>query len=283
MGAGESKLALLKKAHLTILQAPVDWDARPAFRDNQSAELIEDWMSKTDEELCGKQWSVQVDPVTITDGTKFYFATMQEGLPLMGDLAPRYWIPVVIGKQAPQTFWNELVRSSEPKPLDEEDLSGVKPWWEMYQVQGGSFLKQMEHPPITGISPDESTNDRIARENDYGSNTHTENRKRTEKAKRDAQRERRRKAQEKVRKISESTPAPQRIKPGLNIFIRCAKPVDVPRIREIYNHYVDFSVCTPETVRRTDSDMLKRYNAIRGNRLPFLVACERGGKVCVER
>lgn len=51
------------------------------------------------------------------------------------------------------------------------------------------------------------------------------------------------------------------------------------RIREIYNHYVNFSIHTPETERRTNHDMTQRYNAITSNKFPFLVACERGAKV----
>ena len=68
----------------------------------------------------------------------------------------------------------------------------------------------------------------------------------------------------------------QVIKPDINLYIRSAKPVDVPRIREIYNHYVDNSACTPETERRTNGDIQQRLNDIVANKLPFLVACERG-------
>lgn len=50
-------------------------------------------------------------------------------------------------------------------------------------------------------------------------------------------------------------------------------------IRNIYNHYVEFTCFTPEIERRTTADMTQRYNDILSNRLPFLVACERGGKI----
>ena len=265
--------------------APVDWDARPAFRDNQSAELIERWMDRIEEEMVGKVWGVSMKDVT-RDGVTFYFAPdpKDKELSIQGDIAPRYWIPVVIGRQAPQTFWKELVESKAPEPFDDGDLDGTRPWWELYAVPGSecTFLKHYEEPEMRGIDPDENLNERLARENDHGANQHTENRKRLEKAKRDAQRERRLKAQAKARKISESTPAaerPDKITPGLNLYLRSARPADVRRLREIYNHYVEFTICTPETQRRTDADITQRLRGINLNKLPFLVACERGGKV----
>ena len=238
-------------------------------------------MTKIEEEMCGKEWSIPLRLVTAEDGSSFCFSAErqnEDGLP-MGDLAPRYWIPVVIGKQAPQTFWNELLKSTAPMPFDEGDLVGAKPWWERYQIQGGNFLKQCPDPVIKDIDPDESTDDKLARENDHGSNQHTANRKRTERAKLAAKRERKMRAQEKVRNLSPAAPPPERIKPGLNLYVRSAKPTDIPRIREIYNHYVDFTVCTPETTRRTDEDIRQRYDDVLKKKLPFLVACERGGKV----
>ena len=50
-------------------------------------------------------------------------------------------------------------------------------------------------------------------------------------------------------------------------------------IRDIYNHYVTYSVCTPEINRRSLVDMEYRYHEIVRNRLPFLVACERGERI----
>ncbi|KAK3705009.1 hypothetical protein LTR37_013526 [Vermiconidia calcicola] len=261
--------------------APVDWDARPAFRDTQSALQIERWMTGIEEDMCGKDWSIPEAELSTGDDGKVGVVARGKG-PLLGEIAPRYWIPVIVGRQAPQTFWNDLVKSDEPKPMDEEDLDSAKPWWERFKNKECNTLVPLDHPEIKGIDPDENTNERLARENDRGSNYHTENRKSAEKAKRDSQRERRKRAQEKARKISESSPAVQtqeKIKPGLNIYVRSARPVDVQHIREIYNHYVTYSVCTPETQRRTLSDMQQRYQDILANKLPFLVACERGGKI----
>ena len=264
--------------------APIEWDARPAYRDDQSTEHIEKWMARIDEEMCGKEWVVSKQSVSAEGGTVFNFAPDPDrnDLTIAGDPAPRYWIPIAIGKQAPKSFWNDLVSSDEPEPFDENDLVGAKPWWETYQVKGGYFLKHYEQPNILGIDPDESRDERLARENDFGSYQHAENRRRTEKAKIEAQREKRKRAQDKARKVKEMLPQGQkleRIKPGLNLYIRSAVRYDIPRVREIFNHYVDNTISTPETKRLTDADMMQRYNDIVGNKLPFLVACERGGRV----
>lgn len=266
--------------------APVDWDARPGFRPDQTAWNIELWMNKIDEEMCGKTWAIPMNDVTV-EGITFYFAPdpKKQHLLIMGEPAPQYWKPIVIDRQAPLSFWRNIVKSNDPQPVDEDDLKDVMPWWQLHQVKGGYFLQHYEQPLVTGIDPDEDLNERLARENDFGSDQHTQNRKRTEKAKRDAQRDRRLRAQEKARKISESSPTVRRdtFKPGVNLYLRSAKPGDMARVREIYNHYVEFSVCTPETQRRTHNDMLQRYRDVLANKLPFLVACERGGKVSGRR
>ena len=71
----------------------------------------------------------------------------------------------------------------------------------------------------------------------------------------------------------------QNIKPGLNLYLRSARPTDMSRIRDIYNYYVLHSICTPEIEKRTLGDMMQRYNDIHANKMHFLVACEKGGKI----
>ena len=51
------------------------------------------------------------------------------------------------------------------------------------------------------------------------------------------------------------------------------------QICEIYDHYVDYSCSVPEIDRLTVQDMVQRHRTIRKNKFPFIVACERGGKV----
>lgn len=251
-------------------------------------EKIEKWMGRVEEEMAGKTRAIPMQVVVI-DGLTYCFAPKPDDpdKTIQGDVAPRYWIPVVFGGQAPQTFWNDLLKSTEPRPLDDDDLAGVQPWWEMYQTSGSSFLKAYEHPPETGIDPKEEDEDeRIAREFDLGSNRHADNRKRKERAKKEAQRQRKEEAKQrfnkefgKVSKADMKRSKENQIKPGIKLYIRSARPEDVARILEIYNYYIDFSVCTPDTEHRTPAEMQKRLKRIQGNMMPFLVACERGAKV----
>jgi len=287
-GVGKKKRAAVGEQKLTDFNgnwapAPLDWDSRPAFRDEQNATQIERWMDKIVQELCGITVSIPHEDLTLSDGSVRYFAPdpKMKDLLLMGDVAPRYWAPIVIGNQAPQTFWNDLLKSNEPEPLDEGDLNGSKPWWDLYHVKGGNFLRPAVHPAITGIDPDEALDERLARENDNGSLQHTQNRISRDKAKRDAQRQRREKAAERARKFNFDSliTKNEQIKPAINLYVRSARPDDITQIRDIYNHYIDFAACTPETRRCSTPDMLQRYRDILDNKLPFLVACERGEKV----
>lgn len=263
--------------------APIDWDSRPAFREGQSVRKIERWMDRIDEEMVGKDWEIPMIDIQ-AEGITLHFAPSPKDKQkaIVGDAAPRYWIPIVIDKVAPQTFWNELMRSQEPKPVDDGDLDDVKPWWELYQTPDCSILKHYQPPYIKGIDPDESEVERLARESDFGGHRRMENKARFQKAKKAAELKRKQKAEERARQYYETHPDAEpveKIKPDLKLYIRSAKPADMHRIKEIYNYYVDNTVCTPETTRRTSDDISQRYNAIRSNKLPFLVACERGEKL----
>ena len=262
--------------------APIEWDARPAFRQHQTAETIEKWMCRIEEEMVGKKWAISENDFTTPDGTTYYFAPDPANMDLLiqGDAAPRYWVPIVIGKLSPSTFWAGLIKAP-PTPFDADDLAGARPWWETYADASGSSLQPYEHPIVKGIDPRESQRERLLRENDYGSTQHAENRKQAEKAKIDATNERRKKAEEKAKKlrIAPSSLPFREIKPGLALHLRSARPEDMPRIKEIYNYYVEHTVCVPETERRTDADMLRLYEDVLKKRLPFIVACERGGQI----
>ncbi|KAI7181890.1 hypothetical protein KC316_g8475 [Hortaea werneckii] len=224
--------------------APLDWDARPAFRDDKKLMQIE---SKCAE-----------------------------------DIVPTCWIPHGFpGSASPQAFWELIGSSKHPEPVEESDLDGVCPWWDRLQPYHNMVLLRYEHPKITSVDPDETIDERLARQNDFGSAQHSENRRRLEKAKKDAKREKRRKADEKALAMtsSRSTVPHEKIKPNsdLKLFVRPARPADMTGIRDIYNHYIDNTCCAPETERITENDMLHRFQRITSSGLPFLVACKSGG------
>ena len=264
------------------MQAPINWDARPAFRDNQSAAQIERWMDVIENELGGINMAVSKEEII---GAR----------ELCSEVAPRYWIPIVKGTETLQAFWSGLLNLSGVTLIDEDDLDGAIPWWQLYECNKESTLEPRAHPEISGVDPDETEHERLTRENDEGSNYHTANRKRLERAKIEAERKKRTRVQEKAQKISKRTnngedrkvsdsfialmfhaDMLQPIKPGLKIYLRSAKPSDAKAIRDIYNHYVSYTVYTPEIQKRTTADIEQRYNDIVRNKLPFLVACKRG-------
>ena len=304
-----------------LAPAPVDWDSRPAFRPNQSAEAIYDWLATTAEETVGANMEVNLDDFQTAENITFYFGTPgrepdressevdseyhAEDIPSlkdgssswnaepaeakpttfepMGDIIPHYWIPIVFpGKKAPQTFWNEIVKSTEPKTANAGDLNGVRPWWEQV-VKGSQFLQVPEPPKIAGPDPTETTEERLGRENDQGSGKAAENRVNFEKAQIRMQQEKKKKKAEKqtrlqLKRLQSDTPAENlnNFKPTEKIFLRPAHPDDMREIRDIYNHYVDHVCVVPEVDRRSIEEMEDRWRAIKAHSFPFIVACTKG-------
>lgn len=252
---------------------PVDWDSRPGFRNNQSAEQIEKWQTAVADEICAPHG---------------YSALPSSELQTWNDLAPRYWVPTSFGKESVVAFWNKITDpdNMSPKCYHEGDLVGVQPWWLKYQSVASSALQAYPHPYISGVDPNESRDERLARENDRGSHFHAENRKRTELAKKEAKRQLLRKAQDKTQKIRKTTQrleVVQRIKVGVDLYIRGALAEDIESIRTIYNHYVTYSTCTSEVESLSADQILEKLHRVRESQLPFLVACERGAKIRVRK
>jgi len=174
--------------------APVDWDGRPPFRDSSMVKQINSWRAQMEEEV----WSIDQE-IDLTS------------LAYPDELVPRYWVPIVIGRQAPRAFWNEMSKSKAPMPMDDDDLKSVMPWWDRYLADDNDcvLLKATPTPEIRGIDPDETLDERLARESDQGSAFHAENRRRREAAKRKAHQERKKRAAEKMRKYAEQTAGAQ--------------------------------------------------------------------------
>ncbi|KAK0912500.1 hypothetical protein LTR02_002884 [Friedmanniomyces endolithicus] len=242
--------------------APLNWDARPPFTDPSKAARIERWLR---EMKCDVR-PASADTLLSTD-----------------ELAPRYWVPTCLANQSPTAYFKQLVASNEPAPIDTDDLIGVTPWWKLYQTDTSSKLQPYTPPIFAGVDPDETPDERLARENDHGADKHLENKKRTESAKKAAKREQKAKKLAKGDSNPKGTSAGTRIKPALNLYLRSARPADMDQVRDIYNHYIAFTSCAPETQPLTTPDMQARLDSVLASGLPFLVACERGGKVPARR
>jgi L-amino acid N-acyltransferase YncA len=266
--------------------ALIDWDSRAPFKDQQTEAKIDKWLANVASALA------HVDQVSFTDGAKTFSFTKtsldERGRGLIpeerGDVVPRYWIPTLAEGDTIAVFWvSHISRESKPRPVHEDDLDLAKPWWQRYVDSKSCMLQGYDHPWIAGNDPEETEEERLAREFDNGGLTAGVNRKAAEKAKRDAERKGRLARVANAHKFagartsSAVSAMPNSIKPGLNhLFLRSATKPDMIQLRDMYNRYIDNTFVVPETTRRTESDMLNRLQASRDAKLPFIVACQRG-------
>lgn len=283
--------------------APCDWDSRPAFRADQSEAQIWQWLGCTEsalrmsklepgadvqEALQERRAAPALDALSTVDGITYTFAEPEDRkkgviyLP-MGDIIPHHWLPETWGRQPPQLFWQEILKSTAPAPEDPEDLVGVRPWWELV-VRGGNFLPGIEAPKIEGIDPSETKEERLKRESDFGSDQHAENRIRFERAKMHNRQDHQKRKNEKAKKVTAAKVANLCVSPeqlskvstDIKLSIRHATPGDMREIRDLYNYYVDFTCVAPETARVSTGDMTEKHREILQKRLPYLVAYEKG-------
>lgn len=246
--------------------APVDWDSRPAFRDNQSASHIEEWFDAVHTAHRSVSLVVDINPF-IHDNQKACPFTSENTEIMAGDIVPRYWVPKTLENVAPLDYWQRYPMV-QPDPLDEDDLKGVKPWWDQYPSQG-NFHLQLVHPQIDGIDESQETvRERKARLNDKG----------VEEAIRRKYPPKKPKPQPKAEQVPHAAPiapAPMLHSPAINLSIRRAMPADTRQINEIFNYYVLSSVRVPEMEPLLHDQMLQRIRDIKSAHLPFLVAIER--------
>ncbi|KAK5111475.1 hypothetical protein LTR62_004927 [Meristemomyces frigidus] len=239
--------------------APLDWDCRPGFADTRKLARIESWLDHV-----------------ATDGARVPLQLIKDDQ----EFAPRSWAPLVIDNKAPHTFFKDLMASNNPSPLNEQDLHGARPWWELYKSRDASLLLPYVHPNIAGADPDESLEERLAREADHGASAHTENRKRFEKAKRVAAAEKKARLEACGKKASNRVNTVGQVKPEITgTYVRSAKLSDMEQVRNLYNYYITCTCLVPETGKRTTADMEQIFRGISENKLPFLVACERSRKL----
>jgi L-amino acid N-acyltransferase YncA len=270
---------------------PMDWDSRPAFREGQTYEQIMQWMSGIESLLCGINRCVPTEDVTTSDGSTHVFSmsddAVQDGsIKQMGEIAPQHWVPISVGRKAPSTFWNlDILAELSPAPCDVTDLEGAQPWWERLR-KGLHFLDAPSAPAELGIDPDEEDADqKLKRKHDLGSLTHAKNRINLELERRDAKLAKQRKAAARQERLAITTDNVdhRRIQTGANIFIRAATKHDMDSIAAIYNFYIVNTVSTAEFEPRTKDQMQQRWQDVRLNQMPYLVACERGGIIKANR
>jgi hypothetical protein len=100
------------------LPAPETWIGRKGHADRHFGAHIEQW------------WNTH--PPEFTTGVRVYFPpdTFDAGK----ELVPRYWLEVKVGGDTLREAWQKIVTTeSEPKLIDDNDLTDYMPWWELYE------------------------------------------------------------------------------------------------------------------------------------------------------
>lgn len=271
---------------------PEDWDTRPAFDDHQATELVSGWLDTidTDPRPLRKAFTYDADThnfctdVLASDGStkRYHFVSAIASDSIIGDIVPRSWIPKNIeALNDLQSFW-QYHKSMAPTPLDDVDLVGAKPWWEMYPSPNATFHLTPQQPEHKGIDiTDENANQRRDRLQDTGSSgavqrwlTRRANKRR---AKRQSPPRSRVTDLKPVDSFLKEDPVPEAclpLTPQVNLYIRSAQKGDVLPITEIYNWHVSNSVCVPECEPVPPTHMLDRLQCMRSVNLPFIVACQ---------
>ncbi|KAL1587729.1 hypothetical protein WHR41_03683 [Cladosporium halotolerans] len=256
--------------------AAIDWDSRPRFRDNQSAEKMEVWLDVIFSELADVHYTMTFFPSPESLEAKAFDATVSD------HIAPRHWVPDTVDLLPADAFWAEHIQSNKPEPLGEFDLADAEPWWQTYHNSECNNIPLLRFPAVVGVDPNEDKEQKLKRELDFGSNHATTNRINFEKAKKQMARDRALAKRNNAHKFSgayKEVINENAIKPGLNMFLRSARREDVVQLRDIYNRYIDNAYVVPETDRLTDADMAQRLVKGKDAVLPFIVACQRGERV----
>jgi L-amino acid N-acyltransferase YncA len=159
------------------------------------------------------------------------------------------------------------------------DLAEAQPWWNR-RIENQSFLRDPQALPEIGVDPDdEDAEQRLRRRHDLGSLTHAENRRALELDRKETKLAKQKKADAKHQRLAAMADNLDhlRISTGVKLFVRAARKEDMEAIANIYNFYILNTTSTPEIDPRTKDQMQQRWKDTRLNRMPYLVACERGG------
>ncbi|KAG9837432.1 hypothetical protein KCU68_g10399, partial [Aureobasidium melanogenum] len=276
---------------------PPIWSERPVYRNRDLQGTILQWQSKVEmkPKPLGPTSNVRgstnlffnVGKSNAPSG-QLYFVPTKHNETLMAELVPRSWIPQIFEPgQTLQSFWRQQI-SEAPKPQEQFDLDSCRPFWDCYLSSNAAVQFPPTHPTHKGCDTRQDTpQDKEARENDRGSQGWTNQYLQNPTAFMTARFGRKAAPDGAKKSLDEPPKEPpfveqlpmidNRIKPVLNLFVRMAQLGDIPQITDIYNHYVQHSVCTPELEPVSIMDMKGRWESARSGHLPFLVACSPRG------
>lgn len=230
--------------------APVDWDQRPVFVNRLIIDRMHEWSQRSD-----------LEPYVVE--------LANQGLnEIEGQIAPRKWLPEDIDGLKPALWWAAHFRSPE---VEIED--GCEPWWKTYAAKNVDVLMPVSVPDARLDMNDNDPKD-ISKTAGL-SMISWDNRllRRVDDS---------RKSRE--RRVIEAKEAAQWVKPSnphaprINIYLRPASAHDMVQITQIYSHYIQQTIFSPELSPLTTSQVRDRWNDINEARLPFLVAVDKSSK-----
>ncbi|KAK6007031.1 hypothetical protein QM012_006039 [Aureobasidium pullulans] len=272
---------------------PPIWCDRPVYKNRDLQGTILQWRSKVEVEpkpfgavskvRGSTNFSFNVGKTNAASG-QLYFLPPKQDETLMAELVPRSWIPQILESgQNLQSFWQQQINEL-PEPQDQSDLDNCRPFWNRYLTSRTAVQVPLTHPDHRGCDTREDTpQHNEARENDRGSQGWMKEYLQNPKAFMTAHFGRQAGPENGKQRLDEPPKTPSfvpqapiidnTIKPVLNLFVRMAQLGDIPQVTAIYNHYVQYSLCTPELDPISIMDMKGRWESARAGHLPFLVAC----------
>ncbi|KAL6157371.1 hypothetical protein ACJBU6_04926 [Exserohilum turcicum] len=260
------------------LPAPESWSARKGHADRHFGQHIEQWMNGHAPECCKPVYYL---PNTFIDNGG-----------VCKELAPRYWLEAKVEGTTLRESW-KTISASQPEPLDDIDLTGYQPWWELYEdvvyselvQKNGQGQQQLGHAScyLNALPVPDAMVDLTDPENPIESWKLASVVDKIQEKKKRMEEKQRRTLARRTRPVPESKfPMPvmedRRIRPKANIYLRPVQPADIHAIGEIYNYYVENSIYTHEFDVRTDAQIRQRVNDITSAGHPYLVAISKSNR-----
>ncbi|KAF5849430.1 hypothetical protein GGP41_006328 [Bipolaris sorokiniana] len=260
------------------LPAPESWSARRGHEDRHLGANVEQWMNGHSQE-CTRSIYCPLSTFSPEDGP-------------CKELAPRYWLEAKVEGSNLRESW-KTISTSDPKPLDDMDLTGHAPWWEMYEDvvyseaihEDGQDEQHLKHRScyLNGLPTPEARIDPTDAEHPTTPLMLASAAEKLEDLQKRREAKERRLLAKRNRLVPNSTFLMQamedrRLRPQANMYIRPVQPADVVGIGAIYNYYVEHTIYATEFDGRTEDHIRQRINTVTSAGLPYLVAISKSNE-----
>ncbi|EUC46651.1 hypothetical protein COCMIDRAFT_92327 [Bipolaris oryzae ATCC 44560] len=260
------------------LPAPESWSARKGHHDRHLGAHVEKWINGHSRE-CTRPIYYALCNFSPKDGP-------------CKELAPRYWLEAKVEGCNLKESW-KTISASDPKPLDDMDLAGHVPWWEMYEDvvysevihEDGQGKRYLKHKScyLNSLPAPEARIDPTDAEHPTTPVMLASAAEKLEAILKRREAKERRVLAKRNRPVPNSTFSMQamedrRLRPKANMYIRPVQPADVVGIGAIYNYYVEHTIYAAEFDGRTEDHIRQRINTVTSAGLPYLVAISKSNE-----